>query len=117
MRAVGLDLYNQTITGQVAMTIRSKVGDYDHTPCIICSADGLSSLADFSRPQIISNSNGGQVMPTLTAGDSRMVQKAKDWGGGYVMHSFNFELWDKGTERVGCIAARRAHDWLVYGHR
>ena len=36
---IGCDLYNQTLTGQVAMTIRSKVGDYDHTPCVIARSN------------------------------------------------------------------------------
>ena len=35
-------------------------------------------------------------------------------GGGHIF-SFNFELYDPGQrECMGCIAARRAHDWLVY---
>lgn len=33
-------------------------------------------------------------------------------------HSFNFELWSGDqTEVIGCLAARRSHDWIVFGKR
>lgn len=48
-----------------------------------------------------------EVLPTL------LETSHKD-GGGQIF-SFNFELYDPGhKECMGCIAARRAHDWLVY---
>ena len=33
---VGIDLYNQTLTGGVSMTVTSKRADPHHLPCVIC---------------------------------------------------------------------------------
>lgn len=35
MEIVGLDLYNQTITGGVAKTLNSIRGDADHVPVVL----------------------------------------------------------------------------------
>ena len=32
---IGLDFYNQTTTGGVAMPLRSVRGDNEHTPCVL----------------------------------------------------------------------------------
>ena len=34
-RAVGVDLYNQCLTGEMAKTVRSSRSDNDHVPCVI----------------------------------------------------------------------------------
>ena len=43
------------------------------------------------REDFRSNSNGGQVMPTISACEYKMGQKQKDTTGGYVLHMFRHE--------------------------
>lgn len=35
VKGIGIDGYNQTITGEVSMTLRSKVADNEHIPLVI----------------------------------------------------------------------------------
>lgn len=70
-------------------------------------------MSRFPPCAVLSNSNGGQVMPALSAVEYKGGQAQKDKKGGG-MSSFCFELWDKGLEILGCLTARRAHDWIVY---
>ena len=48
---IGVDLYNQNITGDVSKTLSAIASDADHVPCIILDARG--------------NGNG-EISPTLT---------------------------------------------------
>lgn len=32
---IGVDFYNLALTGGVAMTVRAKTGDNEHTPCVM----------------------------------------------------------------------------------
>ena len=40
MMAIGLDLYNQMLTGDVAMTLQAARVDPEHIPCVIVRKDG-----------------------------------------------------------------------------
>lgn len=65
--------------------------------------------------EIIANSNGGNVMPTISADECKGVQSQKDNGGGYCVHLFNFELYASPPEEViDALCARRCRDWMVY---
>lgn len=37
VNAIGVDLYNQCITGEVAKTLNAIKSDADHVPCVITS--------------------------------------------------------------------------------
>jgi hypothetical protein len=66
----GLDGYNKSITGDVSATISGAASDIHHTHGVVST-----------------NSNGGDVMPTLSAnmgklgGDNQTIL-----GGGYIIH-------------------------------
>ena len=63
------------------------------------------------------NSNGGHVMPTISADEFKGAQAQKDNGGGGTafIRSFNFELYVSPSEEViGALCARRCSDWMVY---
>ena len=65
----------------------------------------------------IANSNGGHVMPTISADEYKMSQSQKDnCGGGTVfIRSFNFELYANPPEEViDALCARRCRDWMVH---
>lgn len=38
---IGVDLYNQSVTGKVAKTLNSIKSDADHVPCVITNAKSL----------------------------------------------------------------------------
>lgn len=72
-----------------------------------------------SNREIVTNSSGGQVMPTVSASEYRMAQNQKDTGGGDVLHrfrrAFNFELYaNPKPDTIDALCARRCHDWIVY---
>lgn len=62
------------------------------------------------------NSNGGHVMPTISADECKGVQSQKDNGVGTAfICSFNFELYaSPSKEVIDALCARRCHDWMVY---
>ena len=62
------------------------------------------------------NSNGGHVMPTISADEYKMSQSQKDNGGGTAfIRSFNFELYANPPEEViDALCERRCRDWMVY---
>ena len=64
----GLDGYNMSLTGEVAMTCRAKNADNEHLPLVIST-----------------NSNGEDVAPTISSCEYKMGQKQKDTSGGYVV--------------------------------
>ena len=67
--------------------------------------------------EIIANSNGRHVMPTISADEYKMSQSQKDngWGGTAFIRSFNFELYaNPPKEVVDALCARRCSDWMVY---
>lgn len=35
MKTIGIDLYNQTVTGEMAKTLNAIRSDSDHVPCVI----------------------------------------------------------------------------------
>jgi hypothetical protein len=66
----GVDGYNKTTTGDVAPTISGAASDIHHTHGVI-----------------VSNSNGGDVMPTINANESKLGGDNQHVnGGGYVIH-------------------------------
>jgi hypothetical protein len=66
----GVDGYNKTTTGDVAPTISGAASDIHHTHGVI-----------------VSNSNGGDVMPTINANESKLGGDNQHInGGGYVIH-------------------------------
>jgi DNA-cytosine methyltransferase len=67
----GVDGYNKTTTGDVAPTISGAASDIHHTHGVI-----------------VSNSNGGDVMPTISANESKLGGDNQhiDGGGGYIVH-------------------------------
>lgn len=40
-KAIGVDLYNQCLTGKVAKTLNAIKSDADHVPCVITNATSL----------------------------------------------------------------------------
>ena len=40
-KAIGVDLYNQSLTGKVAKTLNAIKSDADHVPCVITNATSL----------------------------------------------------------------------------
>ena len=46
MDAVGLDSYNQMLTGGVAMTLTAKRSDFHHVPCVVVINDGEDERSD-----------------------------------------------------------------------
>ena len=56
VRVVGLDLYNQTVTGGVAMTLTAKANDPHHVPCVLV-AYGISPYT--SHSMLSSNPHSG----------------------------------------------------------
>lgn len=70
----GVDGYNTTGTGNVAMTVRSHSSDIDHTGGV-----------EIVRKEIVTNSNGGDVMPAICANESKLGGDNQHiTGGGYV---------------------------------
>lgn len=102
-QAVGVDFYNGQTTGESAKTLNCAATDKDHTGGVI-----------------VTNSNGGDVMPTVGADEYKMTQKQKDTGGGDVLHrksrmmAANFEMYDMATGGE-CVSlnARRCVDTMV----
>lgn len=45
----GVDLYNQSLTGDKAMTVRAKNNDCDHIPCVVYSAGFCSEASEKTR--------------------------------------------------------------------
>ncbi len=39
-KAIGIDLYNQSLTGKVAKTLNAIKSDADHVPCVIINSSG-----------------------------------------------------------------------------
>lgn len=62
------------------------------------------------------NSNGGHVMPTISADECKGAQAQKDNGGGTAfIRSFNFELYASPPEEViDALCARRCREWIIY---
>ena len=62
------------------------------------------------------NSNGGHVMPTISAYECNGAQAQKDKGGGTAfIRSFNFELYANPPEEViDALCARICRDWMVH---
>lgn len=56
---VGVDLYNQTLTGDVAKTLNAAATDADHIPCVIGLINSVGGHSE--------QSTSGEVSPTLKA--------------------------------------------------
>lgn len=56
MKAIGVDLYNQCVTGGVAKTLNSVKSDADHVPCVLVRMEswsiGNGQLHDAMSPSI-----------------------------------------------------------------
>lgn len=72
----GIDGYNKTLTGEALASLSGAASDFHHVHGVLWRGHYTVSL---------SNSNGGQVMPTISAVEYKMAQKQKDAGGGYCM--------------------------------
>lgn len=74
---IGLDLYNQTLTGGVSMTLTAKSQDPHHVPCVLVLNDrggrmdisievtGTLRAQDHGHPPLIfdARGNGGEYRP------------------------------------------------------
>ena len=80
--AIGIDGYNQSVTGDVCMSVSASASDAHHVPCLI------------------TNSNGGQVMPTITTEMAHQTGHQLERGGG---------IWWNG-EHVAQTLTRRMND-------
>ena len=47
--AVGVDLYNAQVTGEVSVTLRLGSSDADHVPCVIVPMACPSTMASAAR--------------------------------------------------------------------
>ncbi len=90
----GVDGYNQSLTGKVSPTVRAKSADADHVPLVI------------------SNSNGGDVMPTISANEAKLGGDNQHIVGGGTL-CINFEMYDVGQNVGTSLCAKRAHDTMV----
>lgn len=58
--AIGIDLYNQCVTGGVAKTLNAIKSDSDHVPCVLMmNWDGSQTAPTLTSR----NAGGGQRMP------------------------------------------------------
>lgn len=48
-KAIGVDLYNQNITGGVAKTLNAVKSDADHVPCVICMTEKDEADGDHKK--------------------------------------------------------------------
>lgn len=67
-----------------------KAGCHFTAGASVCPAitRGRGSVSDdHAIVETVVNSNGGHVMPTISAGEYKMGQAQKDKGGGYIVHS------------------------------
>lgn len=104
-RVVGVDFYNYATTGDSAKTLNCAATDKDHTGGVI-----------------ITNSNGGDVMPSVTANEAKLGgDNQHNLGGGMSstgrrtkIMSGNFEMYDMATGGE-CVSlyARRACDTMI----
>lgn len=100
----GVDFYNGAITGESAKTPNCAAADKDHTGGVIVRGQSFDEHYGFKTEEtdasgiivngtsaghhngvVICNSNGGDVMPTISADEYKMSQKQKDTEGGYVI--------------------------------
>ena len=51
MIVIGLDVYNQALTGDVAKALNSAATDSDHIPCVIEVVNGADSNVEQSVPR------------------------------------------------------------------
>ena len=78
--AIGLDLYNQTMTGGVAMTLTAKANDPHHVPCVLV-AYGISPYT--SHAMLSSNPHSGiYIADTSRTLDLNGGNPACNQGGG-----------------------------------
>lgn len=73
-RVSGVDFYNNATTGNVSKTLNCAATDKDHTGGV-----------EIVRKEIVTNSNGGDVMPAICANESKLGGDNQHiTGGGYV---------------------------------
>lgn len=76
--AQGVDLYNQTLTGDKAMTVRAKNQSCDHIPCVVYSTGSIDKAPSHARGIGYElDGNGGN--PTCNQGGTVIVQELIDW--------------------------------------
>ena len=106
-RVSGIDAFNHATTGNVSMTItghrvdphsvsavveeRKATNGHGENVSATISADDITQSGQgyvnnsvVVRKEIVTNSNGGDVMPTIRACECKQVDSMKDIGGGYV---------------------------------
>lgn len=49
-KAIGVDFYNQSVTGKVAKTLNAIKSDADHVPCVITWCIGNGQVHDAISP-------------------------------------------------------------------
>lgn len=71
MGAIGIDLYNQCITGGVSMSLRAVRGDNEHIPCVIVGGGVEHRRKDGTdiRPQGTSKHAYPKRLQAATGGD------------------------------------------------
>lgn len=50
---IGLDLYNQSLTGLVAKTLSNKATDADHIPCVLVYTPQMENVGSKISPTIV----------------------------------------------------------------
>lgn len=61
----GVDLYNQSITGDKAKCITSKASDADHIPCVCYGLDTYNQNAEEELMPTIRTNGGGDCIPKV----------------------------------------------------
>lgn len=127
----GCDTYNQSMTGDVSPTIRGTASDVDHVGSVV--SQGMTFDAHMGFPTIdevsqtlkngtspgshngvviSTNSNGGDVMPTINANESKLGGDNQHITGGGTL-SVNFEMYDTAEDVNVSLCAKRARDCMV----
>ena len=92
-------------------------GDGRSQECVV-ETRALSRGEGASPPRAVTNSNGGDVMPTISASEYKQMESQKDKSGGYVLErrepaaTHNFECYDNADGVSVTLGARRAKDTL-----
>ena len=85
-QAVGVDMYNQSITGDVAKTLNSIKSDSDHTPCVVTFEPGIASRDGGHVYENVSGTLRAEMhgnLPCVCSAGFKPWQGAKAKGVGY----------------------------------
>lgn len=100
-RVSGVDFYNNATTGNVSKTLNCAATDKDHTGGV-----------EIVRKEIVTNSNGGDVMPAICANESKLGGDNQHITGGGTSAPvcWNFDMFDKADNCGISLCAKRAGD-------